>query len=262
MALAPQQIPDGTKGRAKDGTPVVRQGGRWVAVGSGQAAPVARPKPRPDYGEGAYELPNGSIVRQGKSGAIQTLQAPPKDVSGEMGMRVSMGIPVSVEAQTRMDALEAGGKNPYGTWQGVVANTLLGQEDKGGIFDMMAKNIGGQDYQDYLQASSSFESSLLPIYSGAAVTDQEAQRFVRANLPRAGDSPKTLATKARNRKLILNSAAERVGEPRPFPNEPDWRPSAQPTQPKRKSAVKGQVTNGYRFKGGDPAKRENWERVK
>ena len=43
------------------------------------------------------------------------------------------------------------------------------------------------------------------------------------------------------------------------PKKADPAPAA--AQPAKKSAIKGQVQGGYRFKGGDPAKQENWEPV-
>ncbi|CUI09422.1 putative minor silk ampullate protein [Janthinobacterium sp. CG23_2] len=37
-------------------------------------------------------------------------------------------------------------------------------------------------------------------------------------------------------------------------------PAAQAAQPMRKSVLRGQVIDGYRFKGGDPSDQNNWER--
>jgi flagellum-specific peptidoglycan hydrolase FlgJ len=44
----------------------------------------------------------------------------------------------------------------------------------------------------------------------------------------------------------------------PDPPPPDPAPAAGPRQPPRA----GQVIDGYRFKGGDPSRRENWEQVR
>lgn len=45
----------------------------------------------------------------------------------------------------------------------------------------------------------------------------------------------------------------------------DFKPSAKPVAaapaPARKSVLKGQVMNGYRFKGGDPSQQSNWEKI-
>ena len=65
---------------------------------------------------------------------------------------------------------------------------------------------------------------MLPILSGAAVTESEAQRIVRAALPRFGDDQETLAAKARQRRQMLNGAALIGGRQPPYPQDsiPDW----------------------------------------
>lgn len=68
----------------------------------------------------------------------------------------------------------------------------------------------------------------MPIFSGSAVTESEAQRFTRANLPRMGDTPETLKRKSYNRQRIVNGAAEILGEKPPFPGVPSWKPSKLP----------------------------------
>lgn len=88
----------------------------------------------------------------------------------------------------------------------------------------VARTIGGEDYQQYTRASSAFESAMLPILSGAAVTESEAQRVVRAALPRQGDNQETLAAKTRMRQQMLNGAAMIGGRQMPFPDigAPPW----------------------------------------
>lgn len=82
----------------------------------------------------------------------------------------------------------------------------------------LAKKVGGQDYQDYTTAASTFESQLMPIMSGAAVSPSEAQRQIRAALPAFGDSKETLATKARTRQMMLNGASKAKGVTLPYPD--------------------------------------------
>lgn len=99
--------------------------------------------------------------------------------------------------------------------------------------DPIARAWGGQKYQDYLQASKSFEAAILPIMSGAAVTPSEAQRQIKASLPELGDAPQTLARKATNRAMMLNAAADLMGRPRPLPKVGTWdfgggQPASQP----------------------------------
>jgi len=52
-------------------------------------------------------------------------------------------------------------------------------------------------------------------------------------------------------------------DPRTFQPDASAQPAAQPAPQvgQKKSALPGQVVRGYRFKGGDPSKQENWEKV-
>jgi hypothetical protein len=52
-------------------------------------------------------------------------------------------------------------------------------------------------------------------------------------------------------------------DPRTFQPDAGAQPAAQPAPQagQKKSALPGQVVRGYRFKGGDPSKQENWEKV-
>jgi len=109
-----------------------------------------------------------------------------------------------------IDALD---NNAVARWVGIDTNPL-------------ARSVGGQQYQDYDQAMKSYEAAVLPIMSGAAVTQTEAQRLVRADLPQLGDTPATLAKKATNRAMKINAAADLVGRPRPFPKVGTWRQGA------------------------------------
>lgn len=111
---------------------------------------------------------------------------------------------------------------------GAVALDSLSANKKGmegqpqGLLHGLAKGVGGDDYQAYNQAAKSFESSLLPVFSGSAVTPTEAQRFIQANMPEYSDSPATLRRKAMNRKRILNGAAAIVGKDPPYPEVDSW----------------------------------------
>lgn len=144
----------------------------------------------------------------------------PLTPGAESRTRLGLGLGPAVEAQKQFYASEGwkpGTANPAGVnpftkdWGARLAEGI--PWDNG----VAARIIGGQDYQDYEQASKTFESAFLPILSGAAVTPTEAQRMIRANLPQMGDTPQTLAKKARNRAMMINAAADLMGKPRPFP---------------------------------------------
>lgn len=152
--------------------------------------------------------------------------------------RVVLGLGPSIEAQKQMYRSEGwntnpndpsgfrGGSNPLNRHP-IAANLAMSAENGKPAFlgidkQSIAKTIGGDDYQAYDQAAKSWESAMLPILSGAAVTPTEAQRQIRANLPQLGDTPKTLSSKSKNRAMMTNAAADLAGRPRPFPKIGTW----------------------------------------
>jgi len=202
-------------------------GSQWVDASAAQG-----PKPAPEWGPGAMQMPNGAIGRYGPKGGFTTIQAAPAASTADAATRsrLMLGLDPAVNAMGALARSEGYGspkvENPYDRDWG--ATMLMGKGDNGSLNDWAARKWGGQDFQDYLQATKSFESSLMPIFSGAAVTDSEARRFIQANLPERGDTVKTLQTKTRNRKMILNASAELLGADRPFPDAPTWRAKSQP----------------------------------
>lgn len=204
--------------------------GQWVPVGPG--GPSSGPKPRPDWGQGAMELPNGAIVRSGPRGGLTVLQAAQGGgtagsiasggATGEAKNRLAIMSGPAIEAGRELSSIEAKHGNPLNTLTGGLAQTLMGDADAGQWTDAAAKFVGGQTFQSYKQSSKAFEAAMLPIFSGAAVTPSEAQRMTRAALPQMGDSRETLARKDRTRKMMLNGAASLQGKEAPFPDVPAW----------------------------------------
>jgi hypothetical protein len=92
----------------------------------------------------------------------------------------------------------------------------------------LARKVGGQPYQDYQSSAKAFESSMLPILSGASVTDSEAARQIEATLPQPGDSVQTLRNKARRREQMLNGASSALGAGIPFPGSRAYRGPPRP----------------------------------
>lgn len=168
------------------------------------------------------------IYRGGKWTPLDNQSAPadapaaPMTPGADSRVRLSLGFGPAVTAQRGMDAAEtAGGErtNPLNSDWG--AATLDAIPDWG-LLSPTARVVGGEDYQRYTQAAKSFEAAVLPVLSGAAVTDSEASRQIRANLPELGDTPQTLERKALNRSMMLNVAADLLGRPRPFPKVGTW----------------------------------------
>lgn len=197
-------------------------GRQWVDASSGGGGSGGTTA-RPDYGSGAYETGDGAIMMMSGKGKPYMVRGP-NVATGDAKTRINLAIDPAVAAQGQMSRSEGQGSpnalNPLNRDWG--AALLVGRKDEGKALDAIGRAWGGQDYQDYQQAAKTFESSVIPIFSGAAVTPSEASRFIQANLPELGDTAQTLATKARNRAMILNSAASLTGKPKPFPDVPTW----------------------------------------
>ena len=215
----------------------------------------------------------------------------PLTPGSESRTRITLGLGPSVNAQRNLYAAEgwseapkgAKSRNPYNReWGAKVLSDFDspipftsgagGQSATFSPFDTLAKVVGGQNFQDYEQASKSFESSFLPILSGAAVSPTEASRMIKATLPELGDTPATLARKATNRAMMINGAADLRGSPRPFPkvgtmdlsgSQAGSQPRAGQVNAKAPTAAPqvGQIVKGYKFLGGDPANAKNWQRT-
>lgn len=202
---------------------------KWNAGGS--AVPPGA-KPRADYGSGAYEAGDGTVLRATKNG-VQVLRGARVTAPAEQRVKFALTLPALIEAQDQTYRSERWGKpgekspnasNPYGRHP--VARALEAVPFDGGF---AARVAGGQDYQDYEQANRTIESAMLPVFSGAAVTDQEARRFIRANQPQIGDTPVTLGKKWTNRASMINAMAEMMGAPIPYPKVKTWEtPREQP----------------------------------
>jgi hypothetical protein len=203
-----------------------------------------------DLGGGMTRGPDGAMWHRGpRGGMVKVAGAPPgstpatpKAVSGEMQARLSTGLPVAIEAQQSMFNAEKWnqpgrsplGSNPLDGFRGALADMIDGDDNNAG---WLAKTIGGQRYQDYNQAAKSYESAFMPILSGANVSPSEAARLIRADLPQRGDSPETLARKARNRALRINGGASSAGMTTPFPRTvaAGARPGARAAEPAAKA---------------------------
>lgn len=214
-------------------------------------------------------LPGGrTYQRNNRTGQITTVGGNPPLLAGaEQRGRIILSYPNVIQAQQDMETLEAqarssdegrGSRNatPYGNdWGARVAEFV---PFDGGT---ASRVLGGESYQQYEAASRSFEQSIMPAFSGSAVTESEAQRFVRANLPRLGDNPETLRRKAQNRARIINSAAVIIGEQPPYPDAGSWQPSTGLSRPQGAAGTPGAPTappqGGGQTQSGPG---EQWER--
>jgi hypothetical protein len=128
-----------------------------------------------------------------------------------------------------------------------------GLDVKGKLLEKVPFGAGNfmqeDNYQLYEQARRDFINAVLRRESGAVISDAEFENAERQYFPRPGDSPVVLKQKADNRQTAIDGISRAAGN--------TYKPSA----PSGGGPKPGTIEEGYRFKGGDPAKQENWERV-
>ena len=210
----PYTIQNGTVQYGQGRVAVPQRGGA-----AGQYRPITAEEARA-YGisnpAGFAMAPNGRPIRVGGGGTF----------SPDQRARVEIGLDPALEAVRTLDQLETGGdanarrQSPRNQQWGASVIDMVDGEGTSAV----ARNWGGADFQRYTSAGSAFESGLLPILSGAAVTESEARRMIRAALPQLGDGPEVLAEKSRRRRQMINGAAIIGGRDPPFPQDavPSW----------------------------------------
>jgi hypothetical protein len=159
-------------------------------------AQTARQKANNPQAGGTIRLPDGTVIQTGSPEAADYTQFK----FGAEGMaRAATGLPGIKTANQQLDQLFEQGarfadnpRNRAATAAGFVPT---------GIGDFVERTLGDDSRDLLLRASSSYESVLLPILSGAAVTPSEAQRTIRAALPAPGDSDAVLRAKADHRRM-------------------------------------------------------------
>lgn len=131
---------------------------------------------------------------------------------------------------------------------------------------ILQKNIP-EDIRQFLILAKRFRNEVYRTESGLAVTAYEQLRQYGA-VPQPGDSARALVTKLQT--LERGMRDDIANEQRVFPdlNVAAQRMGLAPVTGATVASVRapetvqaGQVVEGYRFKGGDPADQNNWEKV-
>jgi hypothetical protein len=101
--------------------------------------------------------------------------------------------------------------------------------------------------QQIEQAQRAFVNAILRQESGAAINESEFVNAKKQYFPQPGDSKEVIEQKRLNRETAVRSLEVAAG--------PGMKQAAPATGIKV-----GTVEDGYRFKGGDPANKNNWEK--
>jgi hypothetical protein len=188
---------------------------RRVQIAEGEAAAAA--EARRLEAEAATANPNrktekdqNGVLRYLDNGEpvfpnVTTKPEVPKPLIGAESMgRVAAGLPVAKSAVQDLKRLLFSSKGTAVSMEGYSPGRDFGAgivQDLGHIplvggivrpaTDAVSRAIGGEDYQLFEDSYGSYEAAMLPIMSGAAVTDTEALRQMRAVRIRPGDSDDT-----------------------------------------------------------------------
>jgi hypothetical protein len=120
-----------------------------------------------------------------------------KDLKSALGVNIQDGIATTVK----------GGYRPDQDWGALVLDNIPFTGD------VLARVAGGEDYQKFDNAYSTFEAAALPIMSGAAVTDSEAKRALKALRVRVGDTDEAVARKMANmERMVAGLEAAAAGD--------------------------------------------------
>jgi hypothetical protein len=119
--------------------------------------------------------------------------------------------------------------------------------------------LKGEKLQLQEQAERNFINAVLRRESGAAISSGEFSNAEMQYFPRPGDTDAVRAQKAANRQQAIESLKMAAGSAyaaTPFVSPPKI------GAPKAAGPKIGEVVKGYKFIGGDPGKKESWEKVK
>jgi hypothetical protein len=129
-------------------------------------------------------------------------------IGAEAMARVTAGLPNAKQAVEDLDRLvfrskgtplSAEGYDPASDWGAAAVEAL----PDWGLLKGVARTVGGEDYQLFKDSYGSFEAAMLPIISGAAITESEGLRQMRALEIKPGDSEQTKTRKVAGMRAMV-----------------------------------------------------------
>lgn len=129
---------------------------------------------------------------------------------------------------------------------------------------LTAGKLTSENYKKFDQAQRDFINATLRRESGAVINPDEFKNARKQYLPAPGDTPEVLEQKKRNRiesiKGIASGAGTSYKAPMTFDDQGNLVPRGQKSGVAAGPKI-GEVKDGYRFKGGDPASPASWVKL-
>ena len=137
----------------------------------------------------------------------------------------------------------------------ILQNSVAGQDFGNktlATVPLLGNHLVTKEFQQYDQARRDFINATLRRESGAVISNDEFDNANKQYFPQSGDAPEVLKQKEVNRKIAIEGISRAAG--------PNYKPAA-PASPQAAGGPPqpGQIMDGYRFKGGNPADKNNWE---
>jgi hypothetical protein len=218
--------------------------------------------------KGLQAAPTTKVVKQA-DGSEVALQWDTKSESWLPLKAPEGGNPVANPKLTEQQSKDVGFYN-----RGEKILPRLEQQDKD-LTDVLSA-VGGSvtnyaksdKYRQAEQTGRELLAVILRKDTGAAVTPSEFQMYGDIYLPKPGDDQATIEQKRVARKTAIEGlrmglgTADIIFKSREAMEAAKGTPTqAAPAAPAKQAPKAGETMDGYRFKGGDPSKRENWEQV-
>lgn len=188
------------------------------------------------------ELPKGFTPRKPSDPAESAPKKPAPQMNTTQAKKFGV-FKMGEEAEAQYQAAVAKGKKA-GTWDPTGYGDFI---DNTRQLPNFAKDPAAIEADAAMQ---SWGDTYLRDESGAAIPDSERAAYYKIYFPQMGDTPQAVANKARLRRQKMDNAREASGAD-----------SDTPSQSGGNGPNVGDVVKGYRFLGGDPADKSNWERA-
>lgn len=203
----------------------------------------------------AINPPRGMSIETGPDGQLRVTEGP--------GVTGNAGKPFT-EAQSKDNVYATRARGALSVLEPVASNltdrvSIAAEYVPFGL----ARGVQGDQYQVARQAADEFLQAILRKDTGAAITDGEVASYGTTYLPQPGDGAAVLVAKADARKRAVAALESGMSPAQMLARDSALvkaaRESAGATTTNTAAPEAGAVVDGYRFKGGDPADKNNWE---